>query len=435
MSNFIINGGKKLTGEITTNTAKNPALSCMYACLLTDEESTLTDVPRIEEVARTIEVLESIGVQTEWIEEHTLKITPAKKLTLKNINKEAAAQTRVALFLIGTLAQRYKHFQIPQSGGCKLGSRTVFPHFHALKNFGVTIDTKSDHYEIRQTGEFAGKEVIMYEQGDSATENVIFAAVLAKGTTIIKFASSNYMVQDLCYLLESMGAKIQGIGTSTLTITGVLHLKGANNYPLMPDPIESMLLISLAATTGSSITIKGCPKDFIALELAKLEVMNFKYSIQKEYKSKNEKFDLWDIQTFESELQAIKSPDKIEAHPYPGINMDNLPFFVPIATQASGQTLIHDWPYENRAIYYMEFQKLGAEIVLADPHRVYITGKTPLKGAEIICPPALRPATIFLVGMLAAQGQSILRNTYPIDRGYENLYNRLKLLGADIETF
>ncbi len=432
MSSFIIKGGKPLTGEITTFTSKNAALGCMYACLLSNEVSVLTDVPRIEEVERTREILDSIGGKTEWLDDHSLRITPAKKLHPERINYHAAIKTRAVLMLIGALVHAHKRFKIPKSGGCKLGARTVYPHRFALAKLGIELTSTSRYYEVIQKTPLCGTEVIMYESGDTTTENVVLAAVLAKGTTTIHFASANYMVQDMCCLLNSMGAIIDGIGTTTLTIQGVSKLTGATGYPIMPDPTESMIHIALAATTKSSIIIKNCPKYFIALELTKLEAMNFHYKIIREYTSKNGHFNLIDILTEPSEL--VAPPDKIHPTPYPGLNIDNLPFFVPIATQAEGTTLIHDWVYENRAIYYMEFQKLGAQMVLADPHRVYITGKTKLQPAEIVCPPALRPASILLIGMLAAKGKSILRNTYSIDRGYENLYTRLKSLGADIEV-
>jgi len=270
----------------------------------------------------------------------------------------------------------------------------------------------------------------MYESGDTPTENVILAAALAKGRTEITFASANYMVQDLCHLLNQMGANITGIGSTNIIIEGVSELHGTS-YSIMPDPIESMFWLALAATTKSSLTIKGCPKDFMELELLKMEKMGFKYKIISSYKSKSGNFDLIDIKTMPSRLLALD--DKIDARPFPGLNIDNLPFFIPIATQAKGTTLIHDWCYENRAIYYMEFQKLGANMNLADPHRVFVNGPSELKPNEIVCPPALRPATILIIGMLAARGQSILRNTYSIDRGYENLYGRLKKIGADIK--
>ena len=263
------------------------------------------------------------------------------------------------------------------------------------------------------------------------TEDSLMAATKINGATVIKFASANYQVQDLCFFLEKLGVKIEGIGTTTLVVHGKSEINTAVEYSPSEDPIEAMLFLAIAATTNSSITIERCPIDFLELELLKLEKMGFKYKILKKYKARNGRTDLVDIQTFSSKLKALE--EKIYARPFPGLNIDNLPFFVPIATQAKGRTLIHDWVFENRALYYTELAKLGANVILADPHRVYIEGSTELKPAEVVCPPALRPAAIILVAMLAAKGISILRNVYSINRGYEDLCARLNKLGAKIQ--
>jgi UDP-N-acetylglucosamine 1-carboxyvinyltransferase len=192
-----------------------------------------------------------------------------------------------------------------------------------------------------------------------------------------------------------------------------------------------MFFLAAAATTNSSIQINRCPIDFLELELLKLEKMGFKYKVLKRYKAMNGHTNLIDLKTFPSKLKALE--EKIDSRPYPGLNIDNLPFFAVIATQAKGQTLIHDWVYEKRAIYYTELDKLGADTILADQHRLFVNGPTPLKAAQIVCPPALRPATIILIAMLAAKGTSILRNVYSINRGYEDLARRLNDLGAKVE--
>jgi UDP-N-acetylglucosamine 1-carboxyvinyltransferase len=271
----------------------------------------------------------------------------------------------------------------------------------------------------------------MYEAGDTACENVLMAVSKIEGKTTIKFASANYMVQEICFFLEKLGVKIEGIGTSTLTVYGVKEINKDIEYYNSEDPIESMMFISAAVATDSELTITRCPIDFLSLEIEKLKRMHLKYKILKQYKSYNEKTNLIDLQIFPSKLKALE--DKIHANPYPGINMDNLPFFVPIAIKAKGQTMIHDWVYENRAIYFTELNRLGASVTLADPHRVYIQGGTPLKGAQIVCPPALRPAMIILIGMLGSSGTSILRNVYMIKRGYEEIAERLNKIGADIK--
>lgn len=429
--NFQIEGGRKLRGSIRTNTSKNSAVVLLCASLLNKSPTRLKNMPRIEEVHRVIEVLMSIGVAVKWMDGNDIEIIPPKKINLKTLNAESAKKTRSALLLLGPLVHLLKNFQLPYPGGCELGRRTVRPHLFALEKLGVTIKTTKTSYDV-SCSKLHHADIVLYESGDTTTENVLMAAARIEGTTTIKLASANYQVQDLCAYLAKLGVKIEGVGTTTLTVGGRPDINVSVEYRPSEDPIESMLFLSLAATTNSSITITHCPIDFLELELLKLEKMGFKFKITKRYISENGITHLVDIKTFPSKLTALE--EKIYARPFPGLNIDNLPFFVPIVTRAKGVTLIHDWVYENRAIYYMELTKLGANIILADPHRVYIEGPTKLKPAEIVCPPALRPAVIILIGMLAAEGKSILRNVYSINRGYEDLCARLSKLGAKISV-
>jgi len=426
--NFKIEGGHKLSGTVAIKTSKNGAVGLLCASLLNRNTTLLKNVPKIEEVNRIIEVLQSIGVSVKWTD-NDLEINPPKKLDLNKINVESAIKTRSIIMLIGPLIHWAKSFKLPQAGGCKLGSRTVKPHFFALEKMGVDIKTTSNNYEIT-TEKLSAGEIVLYESGDTVTENAIMAASLIPGKTTIKFASANYQVQDLCFFLKGLGIEIDGIGTTTLTIHGVKEINQKTTYYLSEDPIEAMFFLAVAIVTKSSITIERCPIAFLELELLKLEKMGFKYKITKKYKAHNGQTDLVDIKTMPSKLVALE--EKIESRPYPGLNIDNLPFFAVIATQAEGQTFIHDWVYEKRAIYYKELDKLGADTLLADPHRIYINGVTELKANEVICPPALRPAVIILIGMLGAKGTSLLRNVYSINRGYEDLANRLNKLGAKI---
>lgn len=331
---------------------------------------------------------------------------------------------------IGPLMHLLPAFALPQSGGCKLGSRTVQPHFFALEHFGVDIVTTETAFKITHEPK-KPTEIILYESGDTVTENALFAAAKTTSTTVIKYASANYMVQEICVFLILLGVKIEGMGTTTLTVTGVADINMNLEYTLAEDPTDSMFFLAAAVVTNSAITITRCPIEFLELELLKLEKMGFKYTKSKPYLGVNGQIKLVDISTKPSKLVALH--EKVYARPYPGLNIDNLPFFAVIATQVTGQTLIHDWVYEKRAIYFTELDKLGADTVLADPHRIYITGPTPLRAAELICPPALRPATILLIAMLGASGRSVLRNIYSINRGYENLVARLASLGADIK--
>ncbi|MCD5381122.1 MAG: UDP-N-acetylglucosamine 1-carboxyvinyltransferase [Candidatus Pacebacteria bacterium] len=426
--NVSIEGGKKLSGVIETNTSKNGAVGLLCASLLNKGKTTLHKMPRIEEVHRLVEVLESIDVKVDW-KGSTLTITPPKSFSLQKIDVEAAMKTRSIVMFIGPLIHQLRSFSLPQSGGCKLGSRTVKPHFYALEHFGVDIQATDDAFVVK-TSIKQPEEIILYESGDTVTENALFAAAGSAGTTIIKYASSNYMVQEVCTFLQLFGVKIEGFGTTTLTVTGVGSINQDIEYTLAEDPTDTMFFLAAAVVTNSSITITRCPIEFLELELLKLEKMGFKYKKSKVYYGHNGVIKLVDITTRPSKLVSLH--EKVYARPYPGLNIDNLPFFAVIATQAEGQTLIHDWVYEKRAIYFTELDKLGAETVLADPHRIYINGPTKLKGTELICPPALRPATILLIAMLGASGHSVLRNIYSINRGYEKLVERLESLGASI---
>jgi UDP-N-acetylglucosamine 1-carboxyvinyltransferase len=437
---FQVNGGKKLSGTIQTNFSKNGSVGLLCASLLNKGTTTLHGIARIEEVNRVIEILESIGVSIKWKDQNTIVITPPKDFKLKNINVASAVMTRSVVMLIGPLIHLLPSFSLPHAQGCNLGRRTIAAHTYALEDLGVKIKTTAENYEITASkisargGSASGGKttnIVMYESGDTACENVLTAASLINGTTVISFASANYMVQEVCFFIEALGVKIEGIGTSTLTVHGVSEINKNIEYWNSEDPIESMMFISAGIITDSRLTITRCPIDFLSLEMEKLKRMNLKYKVSKKYYSHNGRTRLADIEIFPSRLKALA--DKIHSNPYPGINIDNLPFFVPIAIRAKGQTMIHDWVYENRAIYFTELNRLGANITLADPHRVYIQGGTPLRAAQVVCPPALRPSMVILISMLAAPGTSILRNVYMINRGYEEIAKRLNSIGADIK--
>lgn len=432
MSYLIINGGKKLHGSVATQSTKNSAMSILFACLMVKGQCVLKDVPEIEDVDLAMKLLQSIGVSVKKRGRGVLAVNASKPLNLNKINASVSSRLRTSLLLWGALSGRVNKYRLPKSGGCHLGERTVRPHIFALQRLGVKICSGSKYYAVSNKWPLTASTIIMYESGDTSTENAVMAAVLASGTTIIKMASANYQVQDLCYFLNQAGAKINGIGTTTLTINGVSELKPVAGYSIMPDPIVSMTLIAAAITTKSPLTVQNCPLEFLELELCKLEVMGQRYKIKNRRRSKNGWFEVGDIEIFPSVLKAL--PDKIYGRPFPGLNIDNLAIFIPILTQAKGRTLVHDWAYENRAVYGLDLQKLGANITLLDPHRLWVEGPTTLEANEVICPPALRPAVNILIAMLAAKGTSILRNSAVIDRGYENLYAVLNKLGASIKV-
>jgi len=428
---FQITGGKKLHGSITTSFSKNGSVGLLCASLLNRGTTTLHGIARIEEVNRVIEILESIGVSVRWIADHSVLIMPPKNFNLKKINTDSAIKTRSVIMLMGPLAHIFESFSLPHAQGCKLGKRTVSAHTYALEELGIKVKTTDTSYDIK-VNKMKPADIVMYESGDTACENVLMAAAKIPGKTVIESASGNYMVQEMCFFLQALGVGIEGIGTGTITISGVKDINMNVEYTNSEDPIESMMFISAAIATDSQLTITRCPIDFLTLELYRLKKMGLKYSVSKKYLSTNGKTRLVDIEILPSHLKA--PIDKIHANPYPGINIDNLPFFVPIAVRATGTTMIHDWFYENRAIYFTELNRLGANVTLADPHRVYITGGTPLSPAQMVCPPALRPSVIVLIAMLAAPGVSILRNVYMINRGYENIVERLNSIGADIKV-
>ncbi|WP_433021146.1 helix-turn-helix domain-containing protein [Kribbella sp. CA-294648] len=428
-------GGRQLSGSIDVKSSKNAGVALLCASLLNKGRTTLRKVARIEEVNRLLEVLNSIGVKTTWLNDAgDLEIVPPANLDLASMDAEAARRTRSIIMFLGPLLHREDTFQLPYAGGCDLGTRTVEPHMSALRPFGLDIKATAGEYHAmvnRAVGPV--KPIVLTERGDTVTENAIMAAARYDGVTVIRNASSNYMVQDLCFYLELLGVRIDGVGSTTLTVHGRAEIDVDVDYAPSEDPIEAMSLLTAAIVTSSEITIRRAPIEFLEIELALLEEMGLDYSRSDEYLAENGRTRLVDLTTRPSTLHA--PIDKVHPMPFPGLNIDNLPFFAVIAATATGQTLIHDWVYENRAIYLTDLNKLGGRVKLLDPHRVMVEGPTHFSGAEIMCPPALRPAVVTLIAMMAAKGTSVLRSVYVINRGYEELAARLNSLGAQIETF
>lgn len=432
--NFKVHGGHTLHGSIEVKTSKNAAVGLLCASLLNKGKTTLRRVARIEEVNRIIEVLNSVGVKTKWLPGNDLEVTPPARLQLDNMDKAAAKRTRTVIMFLGPLLHQYDDFKLPFAGGCNLGNRTVEPHMVGLAPFGLSVKAKpnTDYYHASVHEKAPEKTILLTERGDTVTENVIMAAAGYDGKVTIRNASPNYMVQDLCFFLKKLGVKIDGVGTTILTIHGRKTINKNVEYFPSEDPIEAMSLIAASVVTDSELTITRAPIEFLELELAVLESMGLRYELSDEYTARNGHTRLVNITLKKSKL--IAATDKLHSMPFPGVNMDNLPFLGLIATVAKGRSLVHDWSYENRAIYFSELSKLNADIEMIDPHRVYITGPTRWKAADVIAPPALRPSVVVLLAMLAAPGTSILRDVYSINRGYEDFANRLNSIGADIET-
>lgn len=447
---YRINGGHELHGEAVINTSKNAAVALLCASLLNDGVTRLMHLARIEEVFRIIEVLESIGVKCRWINNNRdLEIISPSELKLEQIDVEAARKTRSILMLMGPLLHKVRKFRLPYAGGCTLGTRTIEPHLRALSAFGLDVDAAScsGFYEatVRRTAaqqksvrsvesvhsSYPAKKIVLIERGDTVTENVLMAAALYPGETKIVGASSNYMVQDLCFFLEKLGVKIRGIGSTTLIVRGKAKIDMEVEYAPAEDPIEAMSFLAVALVTKSSLTIRRAPIEFLEIELEILKSMGAKIDQSPEYYSANGRTRIVDLRVHKSELKA--PADKIAPMPFPGLNIDNLPFFAVIAATARGRTLIHDWVFENRAIYITYLENLNAKVELLDAHRVYVEGPTNWRAAELVAPPALRPAVVVMIAMLAAPGTSILRNIYSINRGYQDFAARLNKLGADIK--
>ena len=434
---YKIRGGKELSGEIVVNSSKNAAVGLLCASLLNSGRTILKRIARIEEVFRIIEVLESIGVKIRWINGHRdLEIISPNELNLDEINEEAARRTRSILMFLGPLIHRFAEFNLPYAGGCSLGVRTIEPHLRALSVFGIEVDAKkkSGFYHVKVNQEVLTnekeKKIVLVERGDTVTENALMAAALFPGKTTIVGASPNYMVQDVCFFLEKLGVRIEGIGTTTLTVYGVNKIDCDVEYAPSEDPIEAMSFIAAGIVTKSEIKIKRAPIEFLEIEIEILRSMGARIETSKEYLATNGKTRLVDLTIKKSELYA--PADKIHPMPFPGLNIDNLPFFSVIAATAEGRTLIHDWVFENRAVYTVELANLNANVELLDAHRVYVEGPTNWRPAELVAPPALRPSVVILIAMLAAPGTSVLRNVYSINRGYQDFANRLRHLGADI---
>jgi UDP-N-acetylglucosamine 1-carboxyvinyltransferase len=430
-----VEGGHPLRGSVAVKSSKNAAVALLCAALLNRGRTTLRNVARIVEVDRILDVLRSIGVEATWDDAgRDLTLVVPDRLDLERIDADAARRTRSVIMFLGPLLHREPAFRLPYAGGCDLGTRTVEPHMIALRPFGLSVAAHGGQYHASVSESGArDRTIVLTERGDTVTENALLAAARADGTTTIRNASSNYMVQDLCLYLRLLGVDVEGLGTTTLVVRGKPVLDADVDYTISEDPVEAMSLLTAGIVTDSELTVRRAPIEFLEIELAVLAEMGLRYRLSEEYLADNGHTRLADITISPSRLRA--PIDKIHPMPFPGLNIDNLPFFAVITAHASGSTMIHDWVYDNRAIHLSDLTRLGADVRLMDPHRVLVSGPTRWRAAEVVCPPALRPAVCILLGMLAAKGTSVLRNVDIIARGYEHLYERLIEMGAHIEVY
>ena len=427
MSKFIIQGGNTLKGDIIVSGFKNAVTPILAASILTKEEIILHNVPLIEDVKKMISILVSMGSKIIWTDSNSLKINNLD-LDPEKIDMELVSTMRSSILLMGSLIARFGKIRTKAPGGCQIGNRSMDTHFKAFKKLGIEVTFDNKYYYLKKKKDISG-EVVMGEFSVTGTENIILASALNKGEISISIAASDPSVQDLCWFLEKMGLEINGISTHNLKIKGSNNLNGVEYY-IMPDPIETGTFIALAGTTKSKILIKNTAPDFIKLELEKFREVGLKIDIEYLDLEANNNYSLANI-IVDGKVE-LKSINKLHDMPHPGFSADLIQPFAVLMTQAEGTSLIHDWMYDARLKYIAELKKMGANIVVSDPHRVVIIGPSPLFGKEIYSFD-LRAGATLIIAALAARGKSVIDNIYQVDRGYEALDDRLSKIGARIE--
>lgn len=432
MSSFRIRGGKPLKGEIVPQGAKNEALQVICATLLTPGPVTLSNIPDILDVNKLISLVKGLGSSVEKLAEGTYRFT-AKTIDVDFLKteeyKKKAAALRGSIMLLGPILARYGKASIPKPGGDKIGRRRLDTHFLGFQHLGATFQFHPGEnlYQIDAT-RLKGGYMLLDEASVTGTANIIMAAVLAKGTTTIYNAACEPYLQQLCLMLNRMGAKISGIGSNLVTIEGVERLSGTE-HRLLPDMIEIGSFIGLAAMSQSDITIKGCRVDMLGLIPGTFRRLGIKLEINGD-----------DIRVpaqgqYEIESYIDGSILNVADAPWPGLTPDLLSVILVVCTQAKGTVLIHQKMFESRLFFVDKLIDMGAQIILCDPHRATVIGlerKQPLRGIPMSSPD-IRAGVALLIAALSAKGESVISNIDQIDRGYQDIEGRLKKLGADIE--
>jgi UDP-N-acetylglucosamine 1-carboxyvinyltransferase len=393
---------------------KNAATPILAATLLTDEPCLLHNIPRIRDVERMLEILRSMGAKAEWVGEHDVRVE-AKGADSASLDRKAMRSLRSSVLMMGPMLARFRAVEIPEPGGCNLGNRPLDTHLIALERLGAVCAKEGESYHLKAT-ELVGRTVVLPEFSVTATENLMMAAALAKGRTVIKIAAAEPHVEDLGRFLRKMGAKIDGLGTHTVTIDGVTTLKGAE-HEIIPDQIEAGTFLAAAALMRGDLRVEGIRPDHLDIVFQKLESIGANVEVGED----------WAEVSAPATLKAFK----LQTMPYPGFPTDAMAPFGVLATQCSGTTLIHETMFDGRFGFIHELQKMGANAVISDPHRALITGPTPLYGREIKSLDLRAGMTLVLAGLLA-EGETVINDAEIIDRGYEHIEERLRAVGADI---
>lgn len=432
MSVFKIKGGKKLKGEIIPQGAKNEALQILSATLLSADPITIHNVPNIVDVNKLIELIGALGSKVEKLGPESYRLTASavntKYLETEEYRKKAAA-LRGSVMLLGPILARFGKATMPKPGGDKIGRRRLDTHFLGFQKLGAkfSFDAEEHLFHI-DASTLKGCFMLLDEASVTGTANIVMAAVLAKGTTTIYYAACEPYLQQLCLMLNRMGARISGIGSNLLTIEGVEKL-GGTEHTLLPDMIEIGSFIGLAAMTQSEITIKNCRIDMLGIipEIFK------RLGIKLEFKGDDiyiPSQDRYEIETFiDGSILTVSDA------PWPGFTPDLISIVLVIATQAKGTVLIHQKMFESRLFFVDKLIDMGAQIILCDPHRATVIGldrKQQLKGIKMSSPD-IRAGVSLLIAALSASGTSEISNIDQIDRGYQNIDSRLRMLGAEIE--
>jgi UDP-N-acetylglucosamine 1-carboxyvinyltransferase len=423
MARFIVEGGTPLRGEIRPAGNKNEALPLIAAALLTDDPVTLRNVPRIRDVRGMLEIVSALGAKVEELDATTVRITAAG-LKSTEVPKSLAGEIRTSLLFAGPLLARHKKVKLGLPGGDVIGRRRNDTHFLALKTLGAELDVSPTGYGLHTSG-LKGGEILLDETSVTATENALMAAVLAPGRTVIRNAASEPHVQELGMALMRMGARMVGIGTNTITIDGTERLKGVD-HTISSDHMEVGSLIAAIAMTHGDATIKNAVPQHMRMTRLVFQRLGVETEVRGE-----------DIHVVAKDRYVVE-PDiggaipHIKPQIWPGFPSDLTSVATAMATQAEGTVLIHEWMFEARMFWVDALVRMGARLVLADPHRVVVVGPSQLYGTDLRSPD-IRAGMAILAATLCASGQSVISNVEQIDRGFEELDTRLRGLGAKIE--